>query len=56
MLFDAVWVAGGEGAGIWAGEEDAIDFVRDAYKHCTGLGASGKGVSLLQAADIRAAR
>lgn len=56
VLFDAVWVAGGENAGMWAAEEDAIEFVRDAYKHCKAIGASGDGIGLLQAADIPAAR
>jgi catalase len=56
VLFDAIWVAGGENAGMWTGEEDAIDFVRDAYKHCKAVGASGDGIRLLQAADIPAAR
>jgi catalase len=56
VLFDAVWVAGGEGAGAWASEADAIDFVRDAYKHCKAVGATAEGVSLLQAADIPVGR
>jgi catalase len=52
VLFDAVWVAGGEGAGMWTAEEDAVDFVRDAFKHCKAVGASGAGVELLSAAAI----
>ena len=52
VLFDAVYVAGGEQAGKWAGESDAVDFVRDAFKHCKPLAASGEGVKLLEAARV----
>ena len=52
MLFDAVYVAGGEGAASWTTEADAVDFVRDAFKHCKAVGAIGAGVELLEAADI----
>jgi catalase len=52
VLFDAVFVAGGANAQSWANEADAVDFVREAYKHCKPLGASGDGVTLLGAAHI----
>ncbi len=52
VLFDAVFVAGGGGAPDWTSEADAVDFVRDAYKHCKAVGASGEGVELLEAARV----
>ncbi|MEJ7697209.1 MAG: DJ-1/PfpI family protein [Candidatus Limnocylindrales bacterium] len=52
VLFDAVYVAGGPGAADWSSETDAIEFVRDAFKHCKTVGASGEGIRLLEAAQI----
>jgi catalase len=52
VLFDAVAVADGPHAGDWTQEADAVEFVKDAYKHCKALAASGDGVRLLEAADI----
>ena len=52
VLFDAVYVAGGPGAADWSSEADAIEFVRDAFKHCKTVGASGEGIGLLEAAQI----
>ena len=52
VLFDAVYVAGGEHATEWSAEADAVDFVRDAYKHCKPVMATGEGVALLEAAHI----
>ncbi len=52
VLFDAVFVAGGEEAAKWAQETDAIEFVKDAYKHCKAVAAAGEGVTLLEEADI----
>jgi catalase len=52
VLFDAVVVANGAHAGDWVREADAIEFVKDAYKHCKAIAASGDGVMLLEAAEI----
>lgn len=52
VLFDAVYVTGGENATTWLQEADAIEFVKDAYKHCKAVAATGEGVELLLAADI----
>lgn len=52
VLFDAVYVAGGEHATEWLAEADAVEFVKDAYKHCKAVAASGAGVELLQEAGI----
>jgi catalase len=52
VLFDAVYVAGGEHATEWVLEADAVDFVREAYKHCKAVAATGEGAELLKAAHI----
>ena len=52
VLFDAVVVADGKQAAAWVREADAIEFVKDAYKHCKAVAASGAGIRLLEAADI----
>lgn len=52
VLFDAVYVTGGDHAAQWASESDAVDFVREAYKHCKAVMATGDGVRLLEAAHI----
>ncbi|MBA2719178.1 MAG: catalase [Chloroflexi bacterium] len=54
VLFDAVVVADGARAADWAKEADAVEFVRDAYRHCKALAATGAGIKLLEAADIPA--
>ncbi len=52
VLFDAVYVPGGEHATEWLAEADAIEFVKDAFKHCKAVAATGEGVQLLEAAHI----
>jgi catalase len=52
VLFDAVYVAGGELAPQWTLEADAVEFVKDAFKHCKAVAATGEGIQLLQAAHI----
>jgi catalase len=52
VLFDGVVVANGAQAGDWVQEADAIEFVKDAYKHCKAIAASGDGINLLEAAGI----
>ena len=42
----------GPNAGDWTREADAIEFVKDAFKHCKAIAATGSGIRLLQAADI----
>ena len=37
---------------MWVSESDAIEFVKDAFKHCKTVGAFGAGVELLKAAHI----
>ena len=53
VLFDAVYVPGGDkSAEALAAEAAAVLFVREAYKHCKAIAASGAGVGLLKAAGI----
>ncbi len=52
VLFDGVLVADGENAGVWTTEADAVDFVREAFKHCKPVAATGAAVALLAAADV----
>jgi len=48
VLFDAVYIPGGE-ASVTAlkSEDEALNFVDEAYKHCKAIAASGGGVGLL---------
>ena len=48
VLFDAVYVPGGEASvSALLQETEAQEFVREAYKHCKTIAASGGGVGLL---------
>jgi catalase len=53
VLFDAVYVPGGD-ASIAAlkAEDEAINFLNEAYKHCKAIAASGTGVELLEGAGL----
>src|SRR5262249_33232259 len=53
VLFDAVYVPGGEASvAALKSENEAIDFLSEAYKHCKPIAASGAGVDLLEAAGL----
>lgn len=53
VLFDAVYVPGGESSGTALREEaDAVHFVNEAYKHCKAIAATGAGVILLNASFL----
>jgi catalase len=55
VLFDAVFVPGGErSTSALAGDATAVLFVREAYKHCKAIAASGAGLALVEAAGIDA--
>ena len=55
VLFDAVYVPGGDmSVAALLHEADAIHFVREAYKHCKAIAATGPGVELLRAAHLDA--
>jgi catalase len=54
VLYDAIYVPGGEKS-VAALQliPDAVDFVREAYKHCKALGFSGAGTLFVEAAGLR---
>jgi catalase len=53
VLFDAVFVPGGSrSTETLAADSAAVLFVREAYKHCKAIAASGTGPALLEAAGI----
>jgi catalase len=55
VLFDAVFIPGGaKSTGTLAADGAAVLFVREAYKHCKAIAASGTGLALLEAAGIEA--
>jgi catalase len=48
VLFDAVYIPGGEASvAALIQEAEAQEFIREAYKHCKTIAASGGGVGLL---------
>ena len=48
VLFDAVYVPGGQSAAALSAEMDAIHFVNEAFKHCKAIGAAGEGVDFIK--------
>jgi catalase len=53
VLFDAVYVPGGEASvAALENEDDAVNFIAEAYKHCKTVAASGAGVQLLESANV----
>ncbi len=53
VLFDAVYIPGGDGsAQALQKEEDAVEFVQEAYKHCKTIAATGAGSRLLRTACL----
>jgi catalase len=49
VLYDAVFVPGGVGsAAALEAEDDAVEFLNQAYKHCKAIGASSEADVLLQ--------
>lgn len=52
VLFDAVYVPGGEGGAMLADDADAVHFVNEAYRHGKAVAATGEGRELLQATRL----
>ena len=53
VMYDAVYVPGGkESINTLKTEEEAIHFIREAFKHCKPIGATGNGMDLLVCSDI----
>ena len=54
VLFDALFVPGGrKSIDTLVTQGDAIHFVNEMFRHCKPIGASGEGVDLLAAAQIK---
>ncbi|OYU80724.1 MAG: catalase HPII [Flavobacterium sp. BFFFF1] len=49
VLFDAIYIPGGEAASVLAEDPDALEFINDAYKHCKVIGAQAEGLDVLAA-------
>lgn len=53
VLFDAIYIPGGDkSVHALQQEADAVEFVKEAYKHCKTLAASGAGGEFLRAACL----
>jgi catalase len=53
VLFDAVYLAGGEKSiSTLSNEPSAIEFIREAYRHCKAIGVSQQAVELLKSANL----
>jgi catalase len=53
VLFDAVYVAGGEASGAaLEGNADALHFVDEAFRHCKAIAATGAGREVLGASYL----
>lgn len=47
VLFDAVYIPGGQGLNELSQDADVMDFLNDAYRHCKVIGVQGQGIELL---------
>jgi len=57
VLFDALYIPGGVGnPAALLDEPDALEFIRDAFKHCKTLGADAANADCLRAADRNLAK
>jgi catalase len=55
VLFDAVFIPGGAAStSALAGDAAAVLVVREAYKHCKAIAATGTGLAILEAAGVDA--
>ncbi len=53
VLYDAVYVPGGTHVKGLKKTGDAVHFVNEAFRHCKPIGATGEGIDLLKASEIR---
>lgn len=54
VLYDAVFIPGGEeSVKTMQTQGDALHFVNETFKHCKAIAASGAGIMLLKASDIK---
>ena len=52
VLFDAIYVPAGQDLNALASDNDVMDFVNDAYRHCKVVGADGEGIELLSGSNF----
>lgn len=52
VVFDGIYVPGGDHVDILKEQGDAVHFISEAFKHCKAIGATGRGIELLQNAHI----
>jgi catalase len=48
VLFDAVYVPGGDGVAELTDDRDAVDWICEAHRHCKPIAATGEGAELLR--------
>lgn len=54
IMYDAIFVPGGkESVETLMMQGDAVHFVNEAFRHCKPIGATGEGVDLLMASEIK---
>ncbi len=54
VMFDAVYVPGGaQSVATLKKDEDALHFVKEAFKHCKAIAATSEGMELLKEANIK---
>ncbi|WP_343697899.1 catalase [Flavobacterium sp.] len=54
VLFDAVYVPHGLGLNALAENDDALEYLNDAYKHCKVIGADGEASEIISGAPFAA--
>lgn len=55
VMYDAVFIPDENESGeVLPENAEAIDFIKEAYRHCKPIGAIGSGIELLQLASIKA--
>ncbi|MGE8340085.1 Catalase HPII [Flavobacterium sp. ACN2] len=52
VLFDAVYIPHGLGLNALAENDDALEYLNDAYKHCKVIGADGEASEIISAAPF----
>ncbi|TDW51432.1 catalase [Flavobacterium sp. 270] len=52
VLFDAVYIPHGLGVNVLAENDDVLEYLNDAYKHCKVIGADGEASEVLNAAPF----
>jgi catalase len=54
VLFDALYIPGGLGLNELAADNDLMDWINDAYRHCKVIGAENEGIELLSGSRVAA--